>query len=73
MKQYTKQIDGKTVIKPRNKIVLRGIRTIKDKDGKEKEIQTQIINPKEAQILADGWVEYIITEPTAEELLQVAR
>lgn len=45
MKQYTKQIDGKTVIKPRNMIVV-------VKGGK------QIINPTEEQILADGWEVY---------------
>lgn len=46
MKQYTKQINGKTIVKSRNTIVvLKG-----DK---------QIINPTEEQILADGWQEYI--------------
>ena len=46
MKQYTKQIDGKTVIKPRNMIVV-----VKG--------EKQIINPTEGQILADGWEVYI--------------
>jgi hypothetical protein len=45
MKQYTKQIDGKTVIKPRNMIVV-----VKG--------DKQIINPTEEQILADGWEVY---------------
>ena len=46
MKQYIKQVDGRTIIKPRNMIVvLNG-----DK---------QIINPTEEQILADGWQVYI--------------
>ena len=69
MKRYIK--DGQ--IKFRNQIVLRGTRTITDKDGKEKEVRTQIINPKEEMLLADGWVEYTIPEQTAEELLERAK
>lgn len=61
MKRYIK--DG--IIKSRNQIVLHGTRTIKDKDGNEKEVKTQIINPREEMILADGWVEY--TEPQESE------
>ena len=44
-------------IKFQNKIIIR-------KSG------LQIINPKEEQILADGWVEYIIPDPTEEEILR---
>ena len=69
MKKYIK--DG--IIKTRNQIVLHGTRTIKDKDGKEKEVKTQIINPKEEMLLADGWVEYVTPEPTEEELLSRAK
>ena len=69
MKRYIK--DGQ--IKFRNQIVLHGTRTIKGKDGKEKEVRTQIINPKEEMILADGWVEYVTPEPTDEELLSRAK
>ena len=72
MKQYTKTIDGKSVIKQRNQIVLHSTRTIKDKDGNEKEVKTQIINPKEEMLFADGWVEYVESQPTEEEL-QVRR
>lgn len=64
MKQYIK--DGQ--IKFRNQIVLHGTRTIKGKDGKEREVKTQIINPSEEMILNDGWVEYIEAEPTDREL-----
>ena len=67
MKTYTKIIDGKRVRKTRNQIVLFGTRTIKDKDGNDKEIKTQIINPREEMILADGWEEYIEPTPTVEE------
>lgn len=51
MMSYTKKIDGKAVVKPRNKIVV-------IKDGR------QYINPREEMILEDGWVEYI--EPIEE-------
>lgn len=60
MKRYTKQIDGKTVIKERNRIVI-------NKDG------MQTINPTHEMLIADGWVEYIIPEPTEEELLLRAK
>lgn len=46
MKRYSKVIDGKSVIKSANEII---IRTATE----------QIINPSEQMILADGWVEYI--------------
>ena len=45
MKKYRKTIDGRTVIKPRNQIVV-------VKDGR------QIINPNEATLMADGWEVY---------------
>lgn len=60
MKRYIK--DG--IIKPRNQIVLHGTRIIKDKDGNDKIVKTQILNPREEMLLADGWVEY--AEPTVE-------
>ena len=49
MKQYTKQVDGKTIVKSRNIIVVL-------KDDK------QIINPTEELILADGWSEYVLPQ-----------
>lgn len=60
MKRYTKEIDGKTVIKERNRIVI-------NKDG------MQTINPTHEMLIADGWIEYVIPEPTKEELLQRAK
>ena len=51
MKQFIKQIDGKTVTKTRKQIVIR-------KDG------MQTINPTEEMILADGWVEYMVEKDT---------
>ena len=46
MKRYTKEINGKTVIKTRQQIVI-------SKNG------MSTYNPTEEMILADGWVEYI--------------
>ena len=63
MKRFTKQIDGKNVIKTLKEIVVR-------KDGRV------TYNPTEEMVLADGWVEYvppIPAEPTAEELVQRAK
>lgn len=64
MKKYTKTINGQIVVKAQSQIVIR-------KRG------MQIINPSEAMILADGWVEYVppVAEPqpyrpSENELLQ---
>lgn len=46
MKQYIKVINGETVIKKRNQIVIK-------KDG------YQYINPKEEMLFSEGWEEYI--------------
>ena len=51
MKQYIKIIDGQTVIKERNNIIIR------TEDA-------QILNPSEEMVLADGWEVY--TPPTIE-------
>ena len=63
MKRYIK--DGQ--IKTRNQIVIKGQRTIKDKDGNDKVVGTNTYNPSEEMILADGWVEYVtpVVEPSA--------
>lgn len=63
MKRYIK--DG--IIKARNQIVIKGQRTINDKDGNEKVVGTNTYNPTEEMILADGWVEY--EEPKVDELV----
>ena len=55
MKKYKKIIDGRTVIKPRNKIVV-------VKEG------LQVINPKEATLLADGWEVYKTVESAIAEI-----
>jgi hypothetical protein len=57
MKRYSKTIDGKTIIKRANEIVIKA-------NG------SQTFNPKEDAILADGWVEYVPQPyvPTLEEI-----
>ena len=63
MKRFTKQIDGKNVIKTLKEIVVR-------KDGRV------TYNPTEEMVLADGWMEYVPptpAEPTEEELVQRAK
>lgn len=57
MKRYSKTIDGKTIIKRADEIVVKG-------NG------SQTFNPTEQMILADGWVEYIPQPyvPTLEEI-----
>ena len=57
MKRYIKTIDGKTIIKRAEEIVVKG-------NG------SQTFNPKEDAILADGWVEYEppVIVPTLEEI-----
>ena len=57
MKRYIKTIDGKTIIKRADEIVVIG-------NGK------QTFNPSEDMILADGWVEYVapIYTPTLEDI-----
>lgn len=57
MKRYIKTIDGKTIIKYAEEIVIRN-------NGK------QTFNPTEQMILADGWVEYTPQPyvPTLEEV-----
>ena len=47
-------------IKPRNRIII-------IKDG------MQTLNPSEEMLFADGWVEYVIPEPTEEEKLMDAK
>lgn len=57
MKRYSKIIDGKTIIKRADEIVVKG-------NG------SQTFNPTEAMILADGWEIYValVYEPTLEDV-----
>lgn len=62
---YTK--DGK--IKKRNQIVIKSQKTIKDRNGNDKVVDTQIFNPTEDLVLANGWQIYTTPIPSQEELL----
>ena len=64
MKRYIK--DG--IIKTRNQIVIKSQRTIIDDDGNDKVVNVQTFNPSEEMILAEGWEESTIPEPTEEEI-----
>lgn len=58
MKRYTKEINGKKVIKTRQQIVI-------SRDG------MNTYNPTEEMILSDGWEEYIV--PVHEETIEDVR
>ena len=85
MKLYTKEIDGKVVIRPANKIAVKTdisfteeIKTMGSDGTTRTEIvertqESRVYNPTHEQILADGWVEYLMPEPTAEERLAHAK
>ena len=60
MELYTKTIDGRAVIKPRNKIVV-----VKD--------DMQTINPSHDLLIEDGWELYIEPTPTEEEQREAER
>lgn len=52
-------------------MVIKGQRTIKDKDSNERVVTTNTYNPTEEILIEDGWEEYVVPvyEPTAEEVL----
>jgi hypothetical protein len=66
MKKYIKN----GIIKNRNQIVIKSKRIITDKKNNEKEVITNIYNPKESDLLAAGWVEYVtpVYEDTIEDV-----
>lgn len=69
MKRYIKG----GIIKTRNQIVIKGHRTIKDKDGNEKVVATNTYNPTEEMILSDGWTEYVEPQLTEKELVEKSK
>lgn len=77
MKRYTKEINGKSVIKNRNEIVINLKELITDESTGEliEEVDITIINPSEDVLLENGWVEYVTLTPelTPEELLSAAK
>ena len=57
MKKFFKIVNGETLVKDQNQIVL-------NKNGRN------IFNPSEERLLQDGWQEYVIKVPTEEEIYQ---
>jgi hypothetical protein len=72
---YTKEIDGRKVIKPRRNIILNVIKSIPvspDSDETE-EVNMQTFNPTHEMLIEDGWELYVAPEPTEEELFNDAK
>lgn len=71
MKRYIKNNE----IKSRNQIVLHKTETITDADGNEQVVNTSTFFPKEEQLLAAGWVEYVkpAEEVEKEQKLETVR
>ena len=72
---YTKEIDGRMVIKPRRNIILNVIKSIPvspDSDETE-EVNMQTFNPTHEMLIEDGWELYVAPEPTEEELFNDAK
>lgn len=71
---YTKIIDGNKVIKTRNNIVLKKVKTITDPEtGENKDITMNVFNPTEEMLLEDGWEIYTTPELTPEQILTNAK
>ena len=72
---YTKEIDGRMVIKPRRNIILNVVKSIPvspDSDETE-EVNMQTFNPTHEMLIEDGWELYVTPEPTEEELFNDAK
>ena len=72
---YTKEIDGRMVIKPRRNIILNVVKSIPvspDSDETE-EVNMQTFNPTHEMLIEDGWELYVAPEPTEEELFNDAK
>lgn len=72
---YTKEIDGRKVIKPRRNIILNVVKSIPvspDSDETE-EVNMQTFNPTHEMLIEDGWELYVAPEPTEEELFNDAK
>lgn len=72
---YTKEIDGRKVVKPRRNIILNVIKSIPvspDSDETE-EVNMQTFNPTHEMLIEDGWELYVTPEPTEEQLFNDAK
>lgn len=72
---YTKEIDGKKVVKPRKNIILNKIEFIPVSPDSEEteEVNMQVFNPTHEMLIEDGWEIYVTPEPTEEELFNDAK
>lgn len=72
---YTKEIDGRKVIKPRRNIILNVIKSIPISPDSEEteEVNMQTFNPTHEMLIEDGWELYVTPEPTEEELFVSAK
>lgn len=72
---YTKEIDGRMVIKPRRNIILNVVKSIPVSPDSEEteEVNMQTFNPTHEMLIEDGWELYVAPEPTEEELFNNAK
>lgn len=71
---YTKIIDDKKIIKPRNKIIITSNKLIENPEtGESQEVTMQTFNPTEEMLFEDGWEIYTVPEPTPEQILANAK
>lgn len=71
---YTKIIDDKKIIKPRNKIIITSNKLIENPEtGESREVTMQTFNPTEEMLFEDGWEIYTVPELTPEQILANAK
>lgn len=71
---YTKIIDDKKIIKPRNKIIITSNKLIENPEtGESQEVTMQTFNPTEEMLFEDGWEIYTVPELTPEQILANAK
>jgi hypothetical protein len=72
--RFIKTTDNRIQIKLRKHIVLNRIESIENPEtGEMEQIETQIFNPTDEMLFADGWELYVEPEPTEEELFNEAK
>lgn len=72
--RFIKTTDNRIEIKLRKHIVLNRIESIENSEtGEIEQIETQIFNPTDEMLFADGWELYVEQEPTEEELFNKSK
>ena len=73
---YTKEINGRNVVKPRRNIILNQTTTVQISPESEEtmEVDMQVFNPTHEMLIEDGWNLYELSEKTLseEELFNIA-